>query len=375
MFAKDVNVSGFAGPIPSSLLARQDLEAEIVKLTNRNTPLRDIMPRIRGEGRAHLWNQRIRLGMLPTNNSPLEIFYLDGATPTQSDPVYVQKTAAYAYLGVTGVITGPALSSNINGLDKSSLQLKCMSNSIFFPRKSLPEGMKYCKCGCGELIPTVNKLGKPARFKHGHNLTRELSKLGRSMSPGHIVPHSGDFGRFGVHRRGIPPTNAWKKGHHASPATEYKLGHIDSEKNRIAVSKATKFKWANDPEYRKKCLDAARSMRENTSIEKKVKGFLRELGIHNVPNRYFRFERIKGKKHGCKPDIRIPKLMLIIHCDSYWHTRPKKIEEDKYIDKKLREFGYRIIRLPEEQIKKLTKEKLLTLINRAVTKGLPEAYA
>lgn len=111
MFAKNVNVSGFAGPIPNSLLARQDLEAEIVKLTNRNTPLRDIMPRIRGEGRAHLWNQRIALGELPTNNSPLEVFYADGALPTQSDPVYVQKTAAYSYLGVTAVITGPMIAS------------------------------------------------------------------------------------------------------------------------------------------------------------------------------------------------------------------------------------------------------------------------
>lgn len=117
LFAKNVNVSGFAGPIPNSLLARQDLEAEIVKLTNRNTPLRDIMPRIRGEGRAHLWNQRIRLGMLPTNNSQLEVFYADGALPTQSDPVYVQKTAAYSYLGVTGVITGPMIASGRSFMD------------------------------------------------------------------------------------------------------------------------------------------------------------------------------------------------------------------------------------------------------------------
>ncbi|HWA51795.1 MAG TPA: hypothetical protein VG895_01920 [Patescibacteria group bacterium] len=57
LFAKNVDVGGFAGPIPNSLLARQDLEAEIVKLTDRKTPLRDIMPRVKGEGRAHLWKQ------------------------------------------------------------------------------------------------------------------------------------------------------------------------------------------------------------------------------------------------------------------------------------------------------------------------------
>lgn len=111
LFAKNVDVSGYAGAIPSSLLARQDLEAEIVKLTNRNTPLRDMIKRVRGEGRAHLWNQRKALGSLPGNNSMLELFYKDGALPTQSDPVYAQKTAAYAYLGVTGVITGPMIAS------------------------------------------------------------------------------------------------------------------------------------------------------------------------------------------------------------------------------------------------------------------------
>lgn len=35
---------------------------------------------------------------------------------------------------------------------------------------SIPEGFKLCECGyCNEIIPTINKLGKPAKFKHGHN--------------------------------------------------------------------------------------------------------------------------------------------------------------------------------------------------------------
>ena len=110
LFAKTVDTT-YAGGIPSSLLARQDLEAEIVKLTNRNTPLHDMLPRIRGEGLAHLWNQRVALGALPGNNSPAELFYVDGGVPPTSDPKYVQKTAAYKYLGVTGVITGPMIAS------------------------------------------------------------------------------------------------------------------------------------------------------------------------------------------------------------------------------------------------------------------------
>ncbi|MGH7203712.1 MAG: hypothetical protein ACREHC_04695 [Candidatus Levyibacteriota bacterium] len=91
-FSKAVNTA-YAGPVPASLLARQDLEAEVVKLTNRNTPLRDIMPRIRGNGSAHLWNQRIALGNLLNNNQPMELFYQDCGLPVSSDPQYVQKAA------------------------------------------------------------------------------------------------------------------------------------------------------------------------------------------------------------------------------------------------------------------------------------------
>lgn len=29
---------------------------------------------------------------------------------------------------------------------------------------------KYCDCGCNELIPIINKLGKFARYKHGHHI-------------------------------------------------------------------------------------------------------------------------------------------------------------------------------------------------------------
>jgi len=110
-FEKDVNTS-FAGPVPNSLLARQDLEAAIVVLSDRLTPFRDRVSRIKGEGLAHLWNQRTRLDTLAEGPSGLvTLFYSDGALPPQLDPAYVQVTAAYKYLGVTAVITGPMIAS------------------------------------------------------------------------------------------------------------------------------------------------------------------------------------------------------------------------------------------------------------------------
>src|SRR5436853_427821 len=85
-FEKDVNTS-FAGPIPNSLLARQDLESVIVVLSDRGTPFRDRVSRIKGEGLAHLWNQRTRLDTVAQGPSGLvKLFYSDGALPDQQDP-------------------------------------------------------------------------------------------------------------------------------------------------------------------------------------------------------------------------------------------------------------------------------------------------
>jgi hypothetical protein len=114
-FEKAVNLS-FAGAVPSSLLARQDLEAAIVKLTNRETPLRDKLARVKGEGRAHLWN--VRTSLAPAGAAlTTDLFYADGDTPAFSDPAYTQKSAAYKYLGTAANITGPMIASGRSFID------------------------------------------------------------------------------------------------------------------------------------------------------------------------------------------------------------------------------------------------------------------
>lgn len=116
-FEKTVDTS-FAGPVPNSLLARQDLEAAIVVLSDRLTPFRDRVSRIKGEGLAHLWNQRTSLTTLANGpQSLVNLFYADGNLPAATDPSYVQKTAAYKYLGTTAVITGPMIASGRSYID------------------------------------------------------------------------------------------------------------------------------------------------------------------------------------------------------------------------------------------------------------------
>ncbi len=114
---KSVNIS-FAGPTPTSLLARQDLESSIVVLSDRQTPFRDRVSRIKGEGLAHLWNQRTRLDNIADGPAGLvNLFYADGNLPNTTDPNYVQQTAAYKYLGTTAVITGPMIASGRSYID------------------------------------------------------------------------------------------------------------------------------------------------------------------------------------------------------------------------------------------------------------------
>ena len=116
-YEKSVNTS-FAGPIPTSLLARQDLESALVVLSDRQTPFRDRVTRIKGEGLAHLWNQRTRLDTVSDGPPGLiQLFYADGNLPNTTDPAYVQKTAAYKYLGTTAIITGPMIASGRSYID------------------------------------------------------------------------------------------------------------------------------------------------------------------------------------------------------------------------------------------------------------------
>ena len=43
-----------------------------------------------------------------------------------------------------------------------------------------------CACGCGTLIPATNKLGRPAKFAHGHNSTPD--HLRRLIAAGYNSP-------------------------------------------------------------------------------------------------------------------------------------------------------------------------------------------
>lgn len=208
---KSVNIS-FAGPTPNSLLARQDLESAIVVLSDRQTPFRDRVSRIKGEGLAHLWNQRTRLDNVADGPAGLvSLFYADGNLPNATDPNYVQQTAAYKYLGTTAVITGPMIASGRSYIDieaeiaEATLRriIQCeewadfkgntLANSLSFAGFDQQLSTNVVSAGgalltaTGVTIPLFDKLVKLVRIQGGSKIDAIYCSFGQQLVINQIV--------------------------------------------------------------------------------------------------------------------------------------------------------------------------------------------
>lgn len=96
---------------------------------------------------------------------------------------------------------------------------------------------------------------------------------------------------------------------------------------------------------------------KDTSIEIKLQNFLKQLNIEFFTHQYMHIE------HGYQCDIFIPNKNLVIECDgNYWHSYPTGNEIDHIRTSELLAKGFKVLRLWEVEIKKMTidefKEKL-----------------
>lgn len=193
------------------------------------------------------------------------------------------------------------------------------------------------------------------------------------------------------------------KGRHLSPNTEFKKGNISwnegkklpqfsgknhprygkhhTEETKLKISLSRRGKYLSKETLRKisKALKGRKISKEqiekfklfrknqvlplkDSSIEIKIQDFLKILGIEfyshfwvsNIENRY-------------QCDIFIPSIKTVIECDGdYWHGNPKifndnklterilkQREKDKIRTKQLLEKGYKVIRLWENEIRKM----------------------
>jgi len=89
-------------PVQGLLLVREDLQAELALAAPTDTPLRNRLSRIQGNGSAHAWYQFVPtvsssgrfLGTTPQNG-----FFARGGVPTASQGTYRYMSAPYTSLG------------------------------------------------------------------------------------------------------------------------------------------------------------------------------------------------------------------------------------------------------------------------------------
>ena len=89
------------------LLVREDLQAEMAIQAPTDTPLRNRLNRIQGNGKAHAWYQLVptvsagaeSTGQLFLGTNPESGFFDKGGLPTATLPSYLYKSAPYVSLG------------------------------------------------------------------------------------------------------------------------------------------------------------------------------------------------------------------------------------------------------------------------------------
>ena len=227
---------------------------------------------------------------------------------------------------------------------------------------------KFCECGCGTKISSINKLGKKARFRHGHNQRTTIDYSSLTRSEKISLSKSGKprpdmvGNKF---RLGIPPVNGFKKGEHFSVATEFKKGNKPSKLTIQRVSETSKRLWATDEEYRRKCLLAPRQKKSGTRIELIIESLLTQLKERFEKQYQIELGKHNGKRKVCFSDFYIHKRNLQIFCDGgYFHEIPSRKKLDKFQTQRLKRLGYKVLRMKSREIKKMTLKNFAKLLSR-----------
>lgn len=164
-----------------------------------------------------------------------------------------------------------------------------------------------------------------------------------------------------------------KKNHPFYGIKRPEVGLINSKKFK-GITYDERHGKKKSAEIRKKLSDKRATQifpKQDTKIELKIQGFLEELQIEYIKHFYMKY--IKSH-YRC--DIFIPSLNLVIECDGdWWHGNPSfydqkeltiKQKEQKIRDRlrtdQLKQHGFKVIRLWEDDIKELDIIKFQQII-------------
>lgn len=157
-----------------------------------------------------------------------------------------------------------------------------------------------------------------------------------------------NFGGWNKGLKGVQ--KAWNKG---IPRTKEEI-----EKQRLSI----KQHYQTHPETIELIKQSRAKQifpKKNSSIEVTIQNYLKQLGIEFFEHHYINI------KHAYQCDIFIPSMNLVIECDgTYWHKYPTRRDIDNIRTKELIDKGFKVIRLWEFEINKMTIDNFQTLLNR-----------
>ena len=109
---------------------RQDLDATILSIADRNTPLRDLIVREQGQGAAFTFNLRESLFKSGENANPREAYYGDGGLAEEKSTAYFTQTVAFKALGYTGSVTGLAKAQAKSLVDLLAAEIEATTRRV-----------------------------------------------------------------------------------------------------------------------------------------------------------------------------------------------------------------------------------------------------
>ncbi len=115
------NPAGLAGS--GMTLIRENLSPFISRLTDKQTPLRDRLPRETGNGEAAAWNVLTAIGV---GNSP----FAEGQTPTEDASTYERRTSVYKELGKKKSISDRMLAAGRSFTDQEAEQTEVAMREV-----------------------------------------------------------------------------------------------------------------------------------------------------------------------------------------------------------------------------------------------------
>jgi very-short-patch-repair endonuclease len=199
---------------------------------------------------------------------------------------------------------------------------------------------KLCNCGCNNLANEGNE------YIIGHHLKNKLMSEGHNYKPElHNIEkkYCGCGCGAELKERSILRNFKFLAGHNTRKITELTRKKLSNKQKEVMKTDKAKIRRSKQVFPLK-----------DTTIEIKIQQYLTELKIEYMTHKY-----IKEIEHGYQCDIFIPSMNLVIECDgNYWHKYPTRTDIDNIRTTELLQKGFKVLRLWEIDIRKMTLEEL-----------------